>query len=231
MIYAHRGVHDNKSVFENTITSFKLALEDKLNIELDVRLTRDDKAVVFHDTDLKRLLKENANVKDLTYDELQQYKLGEDTIPLLEDVLSLVDGKVSLLVEIKNAKNKLRLSKKTYELLQHYEGSYQIQSFSPLVLFWFRLKNRRINRGQLLMPIKRYPNIIIGLLMNSMLAHLFTWPQFYAFEKNMGQHKLSRTYYEFFAKEYAIWTLSPGEKSCLLHNKTSIQKIKPKETD
>ena len=48
-IYAHRGLFDNKKIVENTISAFKKALLDNLNIELDIRVTKDNKIIVFHD--------------------------------------------------------------------------------------------------------------------------------------------------------------------------------------
>lgn len=227
LVYAHRGVHDNITVFENTRTSFALAIKDNLAIECDIRLTKDKKVVVFHDKTLKRLLNENIEIKDITYQELQQFHLGEDTIPFLEDVLKFVDGQVDLLVEVKNAPNKRELCQLSVDILGKYQGNYKIQSFSPLILVWFRLKKPQIKRGLLLKPIKRYPYFLFGLLVNSMVLHPFIKPDFYAYEKSLGQNKLSRFFYELFAKEYAIWTLNKNEKGCLKNNQYAIKKIKP----
>ena len=52
-IYAHRGLFDNKKIVENTISAFKRALLDNFNIELDIRVTKDNKIVVFHDNNIK----------------------------------------------------------------------------------------------------------------------------------------------------------------------------------
>jgi len=54
-IYAHRGLFDNKKIVENTISAFKKTLLNSINIELDVRLTKDKKIIVFHDASIKRL--------------------------------------------------------------------------------------------------------------------------------------------------------------------------------
>lgn len=54
--YAHRGgLHNNKnSNPENSMTAFKLAIENQYGIELDVQLSKDGIPVIFHDFDLKR---------------------------------------------------------------------------------------------------------------------------------------------------------------------------------
>ena len=57
-IIAHRGIHDNK-VLENSLLSFKLAIDKNYIIELDVRLTKDNKVIVYHDSILKRLFRIN----------------------------------------------------------------------------------------------------------------------------------------------------------------------------
>ncbi len=74
-IYAHRGLFDNKKIVENTISAFKKALLDNLNIELDIRVTKDKKIIVFHDSNIKRLTGIDRLVKAMTYEELSKVKL------------------------------------------------------------------------------------------------------------------------------------------------------------
>ena len=62
---AHRGLFENGSDHpENSLAAFKRAVEEDFGIELDVQLTKDDKLVVFHDGDLKRIC--GINKKYLT---------------------------------------------------------------------------------------------------------------------------------------------------------------------
>ena len=53
-VYAHRGVH-GAGVEENSTGAFAGAIERGLGIECDVRLSRDGRAIVFHDATLDRL--------------------------------------------------------------------------------------------------------------------------------------------------------------------------------
>lgn len=134
-IYAHRGLFDNKKIVENTISAFKKTLLNSINIELDVRLTKDKKIIVFHDASIKRLTGIDRLVKDMTYDELSKINLlnTTDKIPLLEEVLTLVRGKVNLLIEIKeNFSNKVLID--LNKLLLDYNGKVLLQSFNPIII-------------------------------------------------------------------------------------------------
>ena len=106
--YAHRGLH-NAERAENSMSAFKASVAGGWGIELDIRLSKDGKLVVFHDDTLDRVCGREGKVIDFTADELATFKLKgtEDGVPLFSDVLLLVDGKVPLLIEIKYADNSI----------------------------------------------------------------------------------------------------------------------------
>lgn len=56
----------------------------------------------------------------------------------LEDVLKLVNGRIPLLIEFKPYNNGNKLEKQAVELLDKYNGYFAIQSFSPLIVYWFK---------------------------------------------------------------------------------------------
>ena len=153
-IYAHRGLFDNEKIVENTISAFKKALLDNLNIELDIRVTKDKKIVVFHDDNIKRLTGIDRLVKDVTYKELNKVNLlnTTDKIPLLEDILKLVNGRVTLLIELKENFNSNTL-KELNKLLLDYNEEVLLQSFNPIIL-----------RKMVLTSLKRYK---IGILLTN----------------------------------------------------------------
>ncbi|MHA1902496.1 MAG: glycerophosphodiester phosphodiesterase [Candidatus Thorarchaeota archaeon] len=75
LIMAHRG--DPSSAPENTIQSMRKAVEIGVDVlETDVRLTSDNKLVLFHDDDLVRVTGLEGTVRDLTLDELEQVDMG-----------------------------------------------------------------------------------------------------------------------------------------------------------
>ena len=96
--WAHRGLHDKKiGIPENSMAAFREAIRANKGIELDVHLTKDKKIAVFHDDSLKRMCKVSGTIEEKTWEELKNLRLLEtaEPIPLLEDVLHLVQGESS----------------------------------------------------------------------------------------------------------------------------------------
>lgn len=153
---AHRGFH-SKDVPENSLKAFELAVEKNISIELDVRLTKDCRIVVFHDKDLQRMCGVEGNVFDYTYEQLSVFKLKEsdEKIPLLSEVLKLVDGRVPLLIELKDGAPFGELERRVNHMLKKYDGEYAIQSFNPFSVMWFRFNAPKVPRGQLISTYKK----------------------------------------------------------------------------
>jgi glycerophosphoryl diester phosphodiesterase len=91
-IFAHRGLvfqGDRQVVDENTIDSFELALAAGADyLETDLQLTQDGVAVLFHDSDLSRLVGSRKLISSLSHSELKQIRLPfGGTIPTLQDAL------------------------------------------------------------------------------------------------------------------------------------------------
>jgi glycerophosphoryl diester phosphodiesterase len=98
-IIAHRGIHDNSNVIENTLAAFDLAVDHGVyGIEFDIRWTRDLCPIVFHDADLNRLFQSPQFINTLTLQELQS---NFPAIPTLEQVLARYGNKLHLMAEFK----------------------------------------------------------------------------------------------------------------------------------
>lgn len=149
---AHRGLHDiSKGIPENSLAAFQRAVEVGAAIEIDVRLTCDNVAVVFHDDSLERMTGVIRPVEDCSWEELKELRL-QDTrqgIPLLAQVLSMVGGRVPLLIELKDNGLKGRLAEEAMRQLRGYRGRYMVQSFNPLVLLQVKRIAPYVRRGQL----------------------------------------------------------------------------------
>ena len=143
LVIAHRGFHI--SCPENTYTSFKEAIKNNMAIETDIRITKDNILVCFHDRHLKRLLGIKGKIKYLTYDDLNKLNIkgSYEKVPRLIDVLNMVDGKVVLLLEIKGNINK-EVKKQLCMLLNKYSGKVYFHVKNIITYFYYRkiFKNR-----------------------------------------------------------------------------------------
>lgn len=74
--FAHRGGAND--FVENTLEAFEQSINLGFKyIETDVRATKDNKLVIFHDPDLKRMLNMEIDISSINYDELSNYKINE----------------------------------------------------------------------------------------------------------------------------------------------------------
>ena len=149
---AHRGLHDaKKGIPENSCAAFENARLCGYAAETDVRFTKDGKLVAFHDDDLERMTGERAKVIDRTYAELCKLRLDgtSEKIPLFSELLELIDGKIPLLIEIKNQPERKDIVQETLRTLSGYRGEFALQTFHPLYLLQIKRLAPHILRGQL----------------------------------------------------------------------------------
>lgn len=136
---AHRALHDRAAgVIENSPAAIRAAIAAGYGIEIDLQLSRDGEAMVFHDDDLGRLTAAAGPVGARTAAELTALTLrgSEDRIPTLAQVLDLVAGRAPLLIELKDqtltmAETDGRLEAATARLLADYRGEVAVMSFNP----------------------------------------------------------------------------------------------------
>ena len=147
---AHRGLHD-LNIPENSLPAFENAVDHGFAVELDIRLTRENELVVFHDEKLSRMTKHDGYVYNLSAADLKEIKLlkTEYGIPTFERVLETINGKVPMLIEIKKSDNSMTLEEKLLEMLKGYGGEYAVESFNPFSLQYFYKTAPAIMRGQL----------------------------------------------------------------------------------
>ena len=145
---AHRGLHTNL-IPENSLLSFSKALEYNYAIEFDLTITKDEKVVVFHDDNLLRLCNVDKDIEDVTYSYLKELNLNNsnEKIPLFKEVLDLLNGKITLIIEIKKHKSIGVLEKNIVKLLNNYYGEYFICSFEKKILTWFKNNNPHLKIG------------------------------------------------------------------------------------
>lgn len=136
---AHRGYHNKaEGVVENSLSAFAAAIAARYPIELDLQLSRDGVAMVFHDDTLDRLTSETGPVGARDAAELEKMGLkgGTDRIATLATVLKQVNGAVPLLIELKDQHGAMgetdgALETATLRALDDYRGPVALMSFNP----------------------------------------------------------------------------------------------------
>ena len=151
---AHRGLHDRElGIPENSLPAFARAVEQGKAIELDLHATADNRLVVLHDFQLKRMTGVPGIVEEWTLEDLRKLRLqGTDAqIPTLDEVLELVNGKVPLLLEIISERlgEVGRLEPVLMKRLASYQGEFILEAFNPEVLVWLHRHAPQYIRGQL----------------------------------------------------------------------------------
>lgn len=209
--FAHRGLYEkDQSIPENSLPAFARAAEAGYGMELDVQLSRDGRVVVFHDDTLDRVCGVHARVDELNYDELRTLRLcgTEESIPLFDEVLALVNGRTPIIIELKNGKRNRELCEKTLAAIKSYKGETCIESFNPMIVAWFRRHAPSVFRGQLAQPPKNYSTKKFSkktaFLLGNLLLNVLARPQFIAYR--IGKKPLSVRFSEALGAVKVAWT-------------------------
>ncbi len=216
MPIAHRGLH-NEEFPENSLASYENAIAHGYAIELDVRLIDDGTVIVFHDDKLARMTGEDKYASTLTLADLDNIYLKntDQKIPTFKQVLDLVDGRVPILVEIKNEDKPGVLENKTIELLRAYKGEYAIQAFNPFVLEYFRHHAPEIKRGILSALFRKHqlPSFIKRFALSKMLLNGIAKPDFITYRHECLPNKYVNKYVKKHNVPVIAWTLENQEET------------------
>lgn len=109
VITSHRGAGGLAP--ENTLSSVKKGMDaGAQRIEIDVRQSKDNVVICMHDKSIARTTDGKGNVGELTYNQILKYSAGvkfseaykAEKVPTLEQVINLVAGNATLIIEIKD---------------------------------------------------------------------------------------------------------------------------------
>ena len=136
---AHRGLHARAAGrIENSPAAVQAAAEAGYGVEVDVQLTADDEAVVFHDAELDRLTDATGPVRHRTLAELERIPLKDSTEGprSLSHVLSILRGRVPALIELKDQSGAFgpeaeTLAAAVAAAITGYSGPVAVMSFNP----------------------------------------------------------------------------------------------------
>lgn len=153
-IVAHRAC----GIFapENTLQALEKAIESKATYaEIDVQQSKDGVLVVLHDTNFKRTTGVNKNVWDANYKEIKTYNAGgyyysqfeKVKVPTLEEMIQKADGKIKLMIELKNNGHKTKdFEEDAVNLIKKYnfENQCTVASLDLNILHRVKKLNKNI---------------------------------------------------------------------------------------
>ena len=112
---SHRGLITKYSK-ENSLKSFKKSFELGYSLETDLRYTKDEEIICFHDPNLRRMYNLDYTIKSLIFSKLDKLTRKKLKITKLDDLLNIYDDKKELFLELKGVFKKsvlLKLLNKT----------------------------------------------------------------------------------------------------------------------
>ena len=158
---AHRGLHDAANgIIENTAGAVRAAIAAGYGIEVDVQVSADGEAMVHHDDVLGRLTEGEGRLDRLSAAELQRvpFRAGGERMMTLSDLCDLVDGRVTMLIELKSRfDGDGRLAARVAEVLAGYHGPAAPMSFDPSQIALVRHKAPRVVCGIVAAKYRPHP--------------------------------------------------------------------------
>jgi glycerophosphoryl diester phosphodiesterase len=145
--FAHRGLHYGAQFPENSLIAFAASLEAGAGIECDIRLTKDDQILVFHDTNAWRLCGSPLVIGQSMHAELVRLRVGEHPIPTLESLFALTANRAPMLIEVKVANDVWRWVPALRRAIGGYAGPFGIMSFDPRVPRLLKTNMPHVRRG------------------------------------------------------------------------------------
>jgi glycerophosphoryl diester phosphodiesterase len=131
---AHRGLWSPDGAPENSLGAFQAACQAGYGVELDVQLSADGEAMVFHDDDLERMTGVAGRLSDRTAAELAELRLAgsDERIPTLAETLRLVGRRALVHVELKTPYGRVGpLEQRTHEIIIDHAGPVCVIGFNP----------------------------------------------------------------------------------------------------
>lgn len=181
---AHRGLW-NENIPENSIPAYDNATKNGFAIETDVFSSTDGVLFCFHDCELSRMTNVNGKIYQKSSDYIKSLTLNgsKEKIPTLEELLDTVNGKVPLLIEIKNQPQK-NVVELLLNRLRNYKGEVAIQSFNPIYLLKVKKLAPNTLRGVLGTSLPNGNNALENFIIKHMPFNFLVKPHFISYDVN-----------------------------------------------
>jgi glycerophosphoryl diester phosphodiesterase len=159
---AHRGLWSPEGAPENSLAAFQAACQAGYGIELDVQLSADGEAMVFHDGKLARMTGAEGRVRDRTAAELSELRLAgtDEKIPTLLETLAVIGHRAMVHVELKTPYGDVGpLEQRVHDILIDHAGPVCVIGFNPYSHAWFAERFPGVLRGLDSYDYKEAPNM------------------------------------------------------------------------
>lgn len=159
---AHRGLWSPGGAPENSLGAFQAACQAGYGVELDVQLSADGEAVVFHDDHLKRMTGAEGRIRDYSVDDLAQMRLAgtDEHVPTLLETLAVIGRRAMIHVELKTPYGEVGpLEQRVHEVLMDHVGPTCVIGFNPYSHAWFADRFPGVLRGLDSYDYKRAPHL------------------------------------------------------------------------
>ncbi len=145
LVIGHRGAMGHET--ENTLASVQKAIDLGVDmIEIDIFKIKSGEIVVFHDEVVDRLANATGKIEDYDIFYIKQMVLdGNHPIPILQDVLNLIDTKVRLNIELKGSGTCDRVN----HIIKYYidQKGWTLDNFLISSFKWEELREfRKLNK-------------------------------------------------------------------------------------
>jgi glycerophosphoryl diester phosphodiesterase len=147
---AHRGLWSPGGAPENSLAAFQAACAAGYGIELDVQLSADGEAMVFHDDNLARMTGVEGRIGDRTAADLSELRLAgtDEKIPTLAETLALVGRRAMVHIELKTPYGHVGpLEQRVHETIIDHAGPVCVIGFNPYSHAWFAERFPGVLRG------------------------------------------------------------------------------------
>ena len=147
---AHRGFWSPDGPPENSLGAFHAACAAGYGIELDVQLSADGEAMVFHDDTLKRMTGRDGRIRDYRSADLAEVCLAgtDERIPTLVETLALIGRRAMVHVELKTPFGEVGpLEQRVHQIIADHSGPLCVIGFNPYSHAWFAKHSPGVLRG------------------------------------------------------------------------------------
>lgn len=159
---AHRGLWSPDGPPENSLGAFQAACQAGYGIELDIQLSADGEAMVFHDDDLKRMTGAEGRLRDRTAADLGELRLAgtDERIPTLAETMAIIGHRAMVHVELKTPYGEVGpLEQRAHDVLIDHSGPVCVIGFNPYSHAWFAERFPGVLRGLDSYDYKRAPHM------------------------------------------------------------------------